>query len=70
MTVRMVARINHRVEDFFAELFIVAAAQRGLQIIDRIFLQPGEVVFAKAGIEQHLANQRIVFVEVVDVRCA
>ncbi len=70
MTVRMVARINHRVENFFAELFIVAATQRSLQIIDRIFLEPGEIVFAKSGIEQHLANQRIVLVEIVDVRCA
>ncbi len=70
MTVRVTARINHRVEHFFAQLFIVAAAQRSLQIVDRVFLEPLEIVIAKSRIKKHLANQRVILVQVVDVRAA
>jgi hypothetical protein len=69
MAVRM-ARVDHVVEIFLPELLVVALAQRHLQKVEGGIAYAGEVLLPKAWIQQHVFQQRVIPVEILDVRGA
>lgn len=67
VTVRVLCRVDHVVEHFFAQFFVVIGAQRHLQVVDLVRLDALEVFFAETGIEQHVPDQTVVLGQVVNV---
>src|SRR2546430_10180037 len=67
MSVGMLFGIDHVVEHFLPQLFVVAVAQGNLQIIDRVGSQAGKKVLTQATGEEKFAYLTIIILWIIDV---
>jgi hypothetical protein len=65
-----VAGVDEVVEVLLAQLLVVALAQGDFEVVDGVGAQAREVVLAEAGVEQHVADEAVILLQVVDVRRA
>src|SRR6185369_3092349 len=62
--------VNDVVEVFLTELLVIALSQRDLEEIERIVAQSREVLLPEPRVEDHVPQQAVVLVKILDVRGA
>src|ERR1051325_4209473 len=58
------------VEFFFAKFLVIPFAQGDAKVINRFGFEASEIIVAKARVQEHLTNQIVITLEIIDVRSA